>query len=290
MPNPYRPRGTERVGGGGPAGIGLATTVRAASAATCRAASARAFRARGPAVRARGRGSAVAWWCCGSAYRVRPITAASVTTKPSAASHSRPGWILSPRNSRPTIGGGHRAGRVHRGHRRGRRAALHGEAEQQLADAASARSAGTAAGWRRTRTMECAEASGRAAIAAAENAMPGQRAERDRAGRAVQPDREEADHRDGGEPDQQRDQAAGADRACRRRLAPRSPARSMPPKSRSEQRDLGAGQLPPQHQHAEQRGHAEPRGAAACTRNSGRSRRARKASTKPTTWQPRPNR
>ena len=43
-------------------------------------------------------------WCCGSAKKVSPITAPRVTRKPAAASHSRPGAILSPRKSRPTDG------------------------------------------------------------------------------------------------------------------------------------------------------------------------------------------
>ncbi|TWH66392.1 hypothetical protein JD77_01344 [Micromonospora olivasterospora] len=54
----------------------------------------------------RSRSRATSWWCCGSAYLVSPITAASVTRKPRAASHSRPGQILSPSSSSPTIAAG----------------------------------------------------------------------------------------------------------------------------------------------------------------------------------------
>ena len=89
---------------------------------------------------------AIWWWCCGSAKKVRPITAASVTRKPSRGQPLPAGGDLVAEEQQADDRGRHRGGGVHRGHRGRGRAALHGQAEQQLARRPSGRSAGRAAG------------------------------------------------------------------------------------------------------------------------------------------------
>ena len=153
---------------------------------------------------------------------------------------------------------------------------------------ASARPAGRAAGWRRSPATACSLASGRAAIAAAENATPASEPSTTEPSAPCSRTAKKPSTAITASATRQADHPGGAELARMRRLGGQH-QRGDPGQQQAEQRDLGAAARSTSAP-VRRAGPSRPRPAAtlACTRNSGRSRRARKASTNPSTWQTEP--